>query len=280
MANASDRHHLIITGTGRAGTTFLVRYLTALGFDTHLSRRSDPHFDPWAKAGLEDNPLQTSPRDLPYVLKSPWLYELVDDLFARGMIKFDAAIIPVRDLREAAISRVTVERRAIHRDAPWMASQSTSWKTWGWPAGGVAFSLDPLDQERILAVGFHNVVQRLVHADVPLLFLSFPRLVRDSRYVYDKLRPLFPPHVTEEFALQAHADSLELDDEERRRSEKQVNSAGRAMNVCANDAVNEKLDAIALRKEIIRLRAELDSIHAGMLWRLRDFLRKVVRRTA
>ena len=31
--------HLIIAGTGRAGTSFLVRYLTELGLDTTLARQ-------------------------------------------------------------------------------------------------------------------------------------------------------------------------------------------------------------------------------------------------
>jgi len=33
------QRHLVISGTGRAGTSFLVRWLTEMGLDTHLSRR-------------------------------------------------------------------------------------------------------------------------------------------------------------------------------------------------------------------------------------------------
>lgn len=46
--------HLLIGGTGRAGTSFLVRYLTHLGLDTVLSRSgSAASWDEAANAGLE-----------------------------------------------------------------------------------------------------------------------------------------------------------------------------------------------------------------------------------
>src|SRR5208337_3522572 len=39
--NNEPRRHLIIAGTGRAGTSFLVRYLTELGLDTILTREGE-----------------------------------------------------------------------------------------------------------------------------------------------------------------------------------------------------------------------------------------------
>jgi hypothetical protein len=49
--------HLFIAGTGRTGTSFLVRYLSELGLDTHISRHGCAHWDSNANAGLEDAPL-------------------------------------------------------------------------------------------------------------------------------------------------------------------------------------------------------------------------------
>ena len=43
--------HLFIAGTGRAGTSFLVRYLTALGLDTRLTRHGEEGWDEEAHAG-------------------------------------------------------------------------------------------------------------------------------------------------------------------------------------------------------------------------------------
>jgi hypothetical protein len=40
----SPRHHAVITGTGRAGTTFLVDLLTHLGLDTGYSTNTLDQF--------------------------------------------------------------------------------------------------------------------------------------------------------------------------------------------------------------------------------------------
>ena len=52
--NNEPRRHLIIAGTGRAGTSFLVRYLTELGLDTIPTREGEAAWwDVEANAGLE-----------------------------------------------------------------------------------------------------------------------------------------------------------------------------------------------------------------------------------
>ena len=51
----NQRRHLIIAGTGRAGTSLLVRYLTELGLDRTLARNGDmAEWDAEANAGLEN----------------------------------------------------------------------------------------------------------------------------------------------------------------------------------------------------------------------------------
>ena len=46
------RSHIIITGTGRTGTTFLVQLLTNLGLETGFTRQNMALFEN-ARAGLE-----------------------------------------------------------------------------------------------------------------------------------------------------------------------------------------------------------------------------------
>ena len=69
-------HKVIITGTGRAGTTFLVRLLTELGLDTGYTR------DNWQKdyfahcnAGLEH---ELNDPKAPYIVKNPGLCETLE----------------------------------------------------------------------------------------------------------------------------------------------------------------------------------------------------------
>ena len=62
------RRHAVIAGTGRAGTSFLVRFLKACGLDTGATEMP---FDARARAGLERNLLDEGAA---YVVKDPWLF--------------------------------------------------------------------------------------------------------------------------------------------------------------------------------------------------------------
>ncbi|MBW4090749.1 MAG: hypothetical protein HIU82_06535 [Proteobacteria bacterium] len=55
------------------------------------------------------------------VAKSPWLYEYIDALLRDNAFGIDAAIIPLRDLAEVAVSRIALEHCAMHGAMLWMA---------------------------------------------------------------------------------------------------------------------------------------------------------------
>lgn len=197
-------HHLLIAGTGRAGTTFLVQYLHGCGLETHLTHHPKASLYRHANAGLEDIPIRG--KILPYVIKTPWLYEFVGRLLNRDDITIDVAVLPMRDIVEAASSRVTLEMReryATLRDADLM-EECTKWETWGKTPGGVVYSLNPIDQARILAVGFHQVIHALVGRGVPIVFLDFPRMVEDGEYLYEQLKPYLGSAIDQDAALQLH----------------------------------------------------------------------------
>ncbi len=197
--------HLLIAGTGRAGTSFLVRYLTQLGLDTHLSRfGSSAAWDERANAGLENVPLGRE-EDLPYVIKSPFTYQVIHDMLARKTYEFDAVVIPMRDLVEAAASRSIVEMQAMHRSAPWMTDLDHTWEHYGHTWGGIVYSTSPIDQARLLAVGFHQLLEQLVKADIKLILLSFPRLVEDADYLHRKLATVLPEAISADQGRLAHA---------------------------------------------------------------------------
>lgn len=209
-AEALSRH-LYIAGTGRAGTSFLVRYLTAIGMDTTLTRQgNEANWVEDANAGLEEVPNKLFGPDIPYVVKSPWLYLVVDEVIAKAKDRIDGLIVPVRELSRAARSRTAVERRAIHRAAPWLGGLEKRWDVWGTTPGGVVYSLEEADQARLLAVGFHVVVERFVAADLPILFIHFPRMVLDHGYLFQKLQPFLPRNVTIEIAMEAFTRIIDV----------------------------------------------------------------------
>ncbi|MGG6462880.1 hypothetical protein [Solilutibacter silvestris] len=165
-----SRHHVVITGTGRAGTTFLIQLMTALGMPTGFRERAADIY-PLANAGMERD---IRDRHAPYVVKSPWLCDQLDEVLADHDIAIDHVLVPVRDLFSAAESRRAVSRASGHEDAP----------------GGLWDTPDPEQQEDILTTKLYKLIYTLAKHDIPVTLLHFPRITRDADYLYEKLKPL------------------------------------------------------------------------------------------
>ena len=241
---AAPKRHLLIAGTGRAGTSFLVRYLTELGQETHYTLYGDDHgWNEEAQAGAEDLPLSKVWPQLPYVIKSTWAVELIDQLLADNSIVLDAVIVPIRDLREAASSRTINEFRNFAEQTAGSTKLDQPWENWGHTPGGVIYSMHPLDQARILAHGLYRLLERLAAADIPVILISFPRFAEDADYLYHKLAPLLnnPPPIAS--ARRAHAG---LSDPAKIRV---------AREIAETDL--QRLDRAGLNREIERLRQRI-----------------------
>jgi len=180
------RSHCIITGTGRAGTSFLVVLFTELGLDTGFTTETIK-LDPVAKAGLELDILSTS---APYIVKSPWLCDNIDDVLR--VLAIDHAIIPVRNLDDAAASRARVQK-----------DYGLRGKILPVP-GGLVHTFSPYKQKDILASQFTHLIQTLVAKDIPMTFLDFPRFTRDPDYLFGKLDFLLGDITYDEFAAAFH----------------------------------------------------------------------------
>lgn len=164
------KHHLIISGTGRAGTTFLVQLLTELGMDTGFP---DPSSGLYANcnAGME---LDICDPNAPYIIKTPVLCDYLDAVVRDGVV-IDHAIVPVRDLYAAAESRRAVSRKA------------DSSSGGGGVPGGLWDTDTPEQQEAVLAVHFHTLIETLTKHEIPTTLLHFPRFIHDPDYLYAKI---------------------------------------------------------------------------------------------
>ena len=181
------KRHLIISGTGRAGTTFLVQLFTALGLDTGFADpASGVHVN--CSAGMEWDILHP---DAPYIVKSPWLCDSLDELLEAGRMVIDHAIIPVRDLYSAAESRRDVTRR----------SDRTLYPE-GIP-GGLWLTDRPERQEAVLVNQLYEMIYAIAKWNIPMTLLHFPRLVQDPEYLFRKVEFALKRISREEF-LAAH----------------------------------------------------------------------------
>lgn len=185
-------HKVIISGTGRAGTTFLVQLLTELGLDTgYAPGELRANVDGRSHGGLERDlpsrrgrmtlrsiwrqPKHTlrgmfaEPGPTPYIIKNPRFCETLAPILAEGLLTIDHAYIPIRELEAAALSRVRVGG----------TNDNVS--------GGLWKTDDPRQQKAVLAEMFFQLVHTLAVYDIPHDFLLFPRLVQDWNYAYRKL---------------------------------------------------------------------------------------------
>ncbi len=165
-------HKIIITGTGRAGTTFLVQLLTELGLDTGYRPGSwgRDYFE-HSSAGLERDILA---EDSPYIVKNPNFCETLPALLATGSLVIDHVLVPVRDLDEASRSRVRVG-----------GSDSAV-------PGGLVGTSEPAAQKGILAERFHRLMYVLAEHDIAHSLLHFPRIALDADYAWTRLHFLAP----------------------------------------------------------------------------------------
>jgi hypothetical protein len=180
------RHHVVITGTGRAGTSFLVQLLTHLGVDTGINFNDsdiNSRWAPYARAGLEHD---IQKEDVPYVIKDPVFCDIVESVLARDDIAIDHVFIPMRDLYAAAESR----RHVVQSSMEAMNEEQRQGIKPRQIPGGLWSTDNPGDQEAVLLVKFYRLMHALSKTSIPVTLMQYPRITTDEKYLYEKLRPL------------------------------------------------------------------------------------------
>lgn len=165
----------MISGTGRAGTTFVVKLLTALGQETGF-KSPDESTDPVCHAGMEHDLFAPN---LPKIIKSPFACDLLERVLHQKVLKIEHLILPVRDLYAAAESRRAVSR--------WHGILEANRVP-----GGLWDTEFPEQQESVLAEKFYRLLAVAARYDIPVTLLDFPRMVQDEDYLWGKLCPIFP----------------------------------------------------------------------------------------
>jgi hypothetical protein len=173
--------HVLIVGTGRAGTSLLVKILTRLGYDTGFNEEDLlMGVDSISNAGLEF-PWDSAVR--PKVLKSPVLWGDPEAFLRTNSGDIEHVIIPIRDLHESSRSRIRVQELNV-------ATGVATWED-GVPGGLTKFAT-PDNQEVILARRVFLIIRTLNEIDVPYSFVNFPEFAKDHMYLYRYLKTIFP----------------------------------------------------------------------------------------
>lgn len=193
----------MIAGTGRAGTTLLMRIFIRLGLPTGFT------FDDVAsvekltgRAGLEQYVFNLDFENMPEIIKSPYLCDLLEVALIQKRVAVDQIIIPIRDLHQATNSRVRVsDVESKNGVAPLLA------------AGGMWETTDPEQQKNVLANKFYNLVNTAVSFQIPMIFLFFPKFAQDADYVVEKLGTFLKKRyaISERALRQAHAQEVKLE---------------------------------------------------------------------
>ena len=166
---------VIITGSGRAGTTFLIRLLTRLGFDTGFEPYKEKGYREELRAGCErkihDDILQhkLTPEakkhwdNFPEIIKGPTLSFVLRTYVRSGYVKIRHLFLPIRDLYEAADSRDSVGLQQGFEGDEHINS-------WLWSSAALG-----------------NAIAAAVLFEIPTTVMRFPDVVTNSDYCYHKL---------------------------------------------------------------------------------------------
>lgn len=168
--------HIIIGGTGRAGTTLLMQIFTLLDLDTGFSKEHALNkIDKDSRGGLERSLFD---KNLPTFIKSPNFCHEIKEAIASG-IEVKTAIIPVRSLEDAAESRIAISKVAAAKGKNPLRV-----------AGGLWDCKSSDEQESVLAINFYEFIESLIKSNIEIIFLDFPRFVLNPEYLYGKLKKL------------------------------------------------------------------------------------------
>ena len=193
---------IAIAGPGRSGTSFLVRLFDAWGFSVPSG---DASWHETAQAGLESRIGGDSPFD---VDKDPWAFNYIDGLTDDQMAQYSVMLVPIRDLRHAAVSRSVQERFARMTSGD---LDQWAWESWGVVPGGAIYDTSVSGVESVLQKGLWQLLEVASRRGLPSVILNFPRIVEDFDYLWAQVGPFVASRVSEKEARTAWKTIAQVD---------------------------------------------------------------------
>jgi hypothetical protein len=179
-----------------------VKILNAAGLNTP---GSETEYDE-VNAGRESRIGIGSPFD---VDKDPWLYAYAESLSDEAWSEYRALIIPIRNLRDASISRSKNERVSRLVENPEL--DHWNWDTWGRVPGGAISATNAREIGRVLSTGLWTLIEVATAKKIPIVLLNFPEFARDADYLWSQLSPHLPASVTRDAFINAWKATVRAD---------------------------------------------------------------------
>lgn len=168
MNGKEKKNKILITGTGRCGTTFLMILFTYLKLDTGFTVDNYKKFIGKGNSGLEKYDFIW---EKPYILKNPQYFGDFKKILE--YVNIDYVIIPLRNYEDSSKSR-------FENGLSWGGSSQDEQVAWYYK----------LVAEYVLLMTKH---------DIPTIFLDFERMINSKEYLFDKLSPIIKDVSFEEF---------------------------------------------------------------------------------
>jgi hypothetical protein len=154
---------ILITGTGRCGTTFLIKLFSFLDFDTGFTKNTfNRHISANCNSGMELH-YQSKHR----YLKNPTFMCDIDKIHL-SYSKDVLFIVPIRSFEESAKSRT------IHK----------------YNNGGLWNANNFNEQLEFYNKTFSNFIRKVTKYDMDIIFIDFDRMITDKLYLYNKLKQI------------------------------------------------------------------------------------------
>ena len=160
---------VLISGTGRCGTTFIMKILTLLDYNTGFTKEKYlDNINETCNAGLE-LPFHKKNKDV-YIFKSPIFIQKIKSIieYNKSWMKIKLMIIPVRHYESSAESRV---------------------KNGNGP-GGLWEAKNKQEQISFYKKIMADYIYYMEKYGIKTIFLNFGKMIGNKNYLYHKLKPL------------------------------------------------------------------------------------------
>ena len=153
---------IYISGTGRCGTTFLIKLFSFLNFDTGFTKENYmKSINKICNSGMEKNY-----NDKFRIIKNPKIIHDISRIIQDSNIKISTIIIPIRNYKMAAISRVKNNK--------------------GY--GGLWNASDEISQINFYNKIMADYVYYMAKYEINTVFLDFDKMISDKLYLYFKIK--------------------------------------------------------------------------------------------